>query len=135
MQKTWATDLAFPIGEGYEYSNVGYSLLGMIIEKVSGESFDQFLQKNIFIPAEMHSTGYSPKGLENQKIARGIQKNGEDWGNPREKNWNGDEPFWHLKANGGILTTAHDMGNWYEAMKSGKILKAEALKKQLKGYQ
>ena len=43
-------------GEEYRYSNTGYNLLGMIVEKVAGESFDDFLARNIFEPLQMNST-------------------------------------------------------------------------------
>ena len=134
LEKTWESKLVFPVGEGYEYSNVGFSLLGMIIEKVSGESYDSFLQRNIFLPAGMENTGYTTKGTEMQKIAHGINEEGEDWGSPKAKNWNGESPFWHLKANGGLLTTSHDMGKWCEAILENKILKKETWQKQLNGY-
>lgn len=134
LEKTWKSKLVFPVGEGYEYSNVGFSLLGMIIEKVSGEEYDSFLQKNIFQPAGMENTGYTTKGTEMQKVAHGINRAGEDWGSPRAKNWNGKSPFWHLKANGGLLTTSHDMGKWCEAILENKILKPETWQKQLNGY-
>ena len=134
LQKMWQSKLVFPIGEGYEYSNVGYSLLGMIIEKVSNEEYDSFLQKNIFQPAGMENTGYTTKGTEMQKVAHGINQKGEDWGNPKAKNWNGKSPFWHLKANGGLLTTSHDMGKWCEAILENKILQPATWKKQMNGY-
>lgn len=134
LEKTWSSKLVFPVGEDYEYSNVGFSLLGMIIEKVSKEDYDSFLQKNIFIPAEMTNTGYTIEGMEKQKVAHGINKEGKDWGNPRAKNWNGKSPFWHLKSNGGLLTTAHDMGKWCEAILGNKILQPKTWQKQMNGY-
>ncbi len=134
LEKTWNSKLVFPVGESYEYSNVGFSLLGMIIEKVSGENYDSFLQKNIFQPAGMTNTGYTTKAVEMQKIANGIGRDGEDWGSPRAKNWNGKAPFWHLKANGGLLTTAYDMGKWCEAILENKILQPQTWQKQLNGY-
>lgn len=134
LEKTWSSKLIFTVGEDYEYSNVGFSLLGMIIEKVSKEDYDSFLQKNIFQPAGMTNTGYTTDGMEKQKVAHGINKDGKDWGNPRTKNWNGKSPFWHLKSNGGILTTAHDMGKWCEAILENKILQPETWQKQMNGY-
>ncbi|HUZ58237.1 MAG TPA: serine hydrolase [Hanamia sp.] len=52
--------LAFPVGEVRKYSDLGFILLGEIIEKVSGMPLDQFDQKNIFIPLGMHHTTYNP---------------------------------------------------------------------------
>ncbi len=134
LEKTWNSKLVFPIGEDYEYSNVGFSLLGIIIEKVSGDDYDSFLQKNIFQPAGMENTGYTTKGTESQKVAHGVNQEGEDWGNPKAKNWNGKSPFWHLKANGGLLTTAHDMAKWSEAILENKILQSDTWQQQFNGY-
>lgn len=50
--------LLFPPGREFRYSNTGYFLLGAIIEKVSGEKYDRFLQENIFTPFEMKDSGY-----------------------------------------------------------------------------
>jgi serine-type D-Ala-D-Ala carboxypeptidase len=52
--------LAFPVGKSRHYSDLGFILLGEIIEKVSGMSLDQFDKKNIFIPLGMHHTTYNP---------------------------------------------------------------------------
>ena len=52
--------LAFPVGKERRYSDLGFILLGEIIEKVSGMALDQFDQKNIFIPLGMHHTIYNP---------------------------------------------------------------------------
>lgn len=52
--------LAFPVGKVRRYSDLGFILLGEIIEKVSGMSLDQFDKKNIFIPLGMNHTTYNP---------------------------------------------------------------------------
>ena len=52
--------LAFPVGKVRKYSDLGFILLGEIIEKVSGMPLDQFDQKNIFIPLGMNHTTYNP---------------------------------------------------------------------------
>lgn len=50
--------MIYPKGEKFQYNNSGYVLLAMIIEKVTGVYFDQYLQTNIFQPCNMKSTGY-----------------------------------------------------------------------------
>ena len=52
--------LAFPVGASRHYSDLGFILLGEIIEKVSRMPLDQFEQRNIFTPLGMHHTGYTP---------------------------------------------------------------------------
>jgi CubicO group peptidase (beta-lactamase class C family) len=50
--------LEFPAGEQYKYSNAGYYLLGVVIERASGKPYAEFLQENIFTPLGMTSSGY-----------------------------------------------------------------------------
>lgn len=50
--------LDFQPGERWSYSNSGYILLGYIIERVSSQSYEEFLQENIFTPLQMTNTGY-----------------------------------------------------------------------------
>jgi serine-type D-Ala-D-Ala carboxypeptidase len=52
--------LAFPVGKSRHYSDLGFILLGEIIEKVSGMPLDQFDKKNVFIPLGMLHTTYKP---------------------------------------------------------------------------
>lgn len=50
------TSLNFPVGDKFEYSNTGYVLLSLLIEKVSRQSFSEFLNENFFIPLGMKNT-------------------------------------------------------------------------------
>ena len=60
---------SFKPGEKWEYSNTGYMLLASIIEKVSGKTYNEFLQDNIFKPLGMkHSRGYNTRRSNNKKI-------------------------------------------------------------------
>ena len=130
QKRAWNTPLLFVPGQGYSYSNVGYSLLGMIIEKASGENYSSFLEKNIFNPAGMTTAGYHNPNADYKKLAHGYFQDGGDWGTAKDKKWDGNEPSWHLKANGGILMSATDLFNWYLALRNHTILKPETLKLQ-----
>lgn len=61
--------LAFPVGKSRHYSDLGFILLGEIIEKVSGMPLEKFDQKNIFIPLGMHHTTYNPLAAGFAKFA------------------------------------------------------------------
>lgn len=50
--------MMYPKGEKFQYNNSGYVLLAMVIEKVTGMYFDQYLKQNIFDVCDMESTGY-----------------------------------------------------------------------------
>jgi CubicO group peptidase (beta-lactamase class C family) len=71
--------LAFPPGEGYEYSNAGYSLLGAIIEEITGASYETFVRERFFLPAGMKDTGYILPKFDMQRLAQGYRA-GEKWG-------------------------------------------------------
>lgn len=50
------TELAHPVGQVYEYSNLNYKILGMLIESVTGQSYAAYLQEHLLDPLQMHST-------------------------------------------------------------------------------
>ncbi len=131
VNEAFGRKLLFEPGSAYEYSNVGYSILGIIIEKVSGASYEEYLTKHLWMPAGMNQTGYQqPKFGE---IAVGY-KNHKKWGKPTDKKWSANGPYWHLKANGGVLSTVQDMYKWHLALLDNKILDAKAKAKYFKKH-
>jgi CubicO group peptidase (beta-lactamase class C family) len=128
VEKVFTAPLRFASGSRFSYSNVGYSLLAMIVEKVSRMSYEQFLYENLWKPANMEQTGYTRPNFDKDLIAVGY-KEGAMWGKPNEKAWDKDAPFWHLKGNGGILSTAEDLYKWHQALKSDRILSKEIKEK------
>jgi CubicO group peptidase (beta-lactamase class C family) len=119
------TKLIQPPGERYEYSNVGFSLLGIIVELVSGEGYEKFLHDNLFVPAGMMETGYLIPTWKEGQLAHGYRGD-RDWGTLRDKAWGKHGPGWHLRGNGGILSTLGDMYKWHQALETDKILDSEA---------
>ncbi|MBP7238885.1 MAG: beta-lactamase family protein [Saprospiraceae bacterium] len=134
QKRVWEQTLLFQPGEGYEYSNVGYTLLGMIVEKVSGQSYSAFLEEKIFTPAGMSTAGYSNSRADYSHLVHGYMQDGSDWGTSQDKKWNGNEPYWNLKANGGLLMSAMDMYQWYLALRHNKVLTPALLKMQTTPY-
>ncbi|MFL5585256.1 MAG: serine hydrolase domain-containing protein [Gemmatimonadaceae bacterium] len=117
-----ARPLKFAPGEGRKYSSTGYHLLGMIIEKVSGKPWGQFLRDRIFTPLGMTSTRvYSQFDIIPNRAAG--------------YNHFGDVPVNGLiftpaimeSAAGGLVSTVEDMAKWEIALEQGKILKASTL--------
>jgi CubicO group peptidase (beta-lactamase class C family) len=115
--------LEFAPGTQYDYSNSNYNLLALVVELVSGESFGEFLEKNIFEPLGMRdtahhqnpdaivpalATGYSPVG------ARGFAR----------------APYldWSIKTgNGSLYSTATDLLKFDRGLRGGRLLKREGL--------
>jgi len=128
MKLVFSEVLLFPPGEMYEYSNVGFSILGILVEKLSGKSYEQFLHDEIFAPAGMMYTGYIIPQFNPNTLSVSYFEDGERWGTMSER-FNGISPGWHLKANGGILSTLSDMYNWTIALEGEKILNKAAKEK------
>ncbi|MEY2413376.1 MAG: hypothetical protein QOD84_1982 [Acidobacteriaceae bacterium] len=115
--------LLFPPGTQTRYSNSGYILLGMVVEKTSGEPYATFLQKNIFDPLGMRDTGIDDDAEILQSRASGYRAEG---GALRHANFiDMRVPF----AAGDLYSTTHDLVRWEEALFGGKLLRPESLKK------
>ncbi len=124
----FAEPLLGPPGQQYEYSNVGYSLLGIIVEKTSGLGYEKFLRENLWLPAGMKHTGYVLPGFQKEQLATGY-RDGQRWGTALDHPWLPEGPGWHLRANGGVLSTVGDMHLWYKALKNSTVLPKTATDK------
>ena len=130
LNKVFSTKLVSQIGKEHHYSNVGYSLLALIIEKASGMNFENFLNSEIFKPSKMNHTGYIIPNWNNNNIANGFL-NGKETKKPNEENWNEQGPYLNLKGNGGIMSRAGDLLLWSKAIRDNKILDEESTSKYL----
>ncbi len=128
VEKVLSSTLRFPVGTRFSYSNVGYSLLAIIIEKVSGQSYEQYLYANLWKPAGMETTGYTRPNFDKNLIAVGYRRD-ERWGKTTEKEWEKEAPYLHLKGNGGILSTTGELLKWDQALLTDKILSSKAKEK------
>jgi serine beta-lactamase-like protein LACTB, mitochondrial len=114
--------LQFEPGTKREYTTLGYNLLAGIIENVSGMSFEEYLNKNIFQPAEMNSTylEYQPKIIYNK--ARGYIKNNF------RKFENAALADLSIKfPGGGIISTCEDLLKFSQKLISFKLVKSSTL--------
>jgi CubicO group peptidase (beta-lactamase class C family) len=117
--------LAFRPGERYEYSNANFSLLGAVIEIVTGKSYEPAMRDLVFDPAGLEDTGYLQPRWDDDRIAQGYE-GGERWGTLLERPMAEDGPYWALRANGGIHSTALDMLAWSQALIENRVLSAES---------
>ena len=67
-------ELTAPIGFKFQYFNYGYSLLSVVIENVTGMSYESYLQKNIFDPLEMKNTFTSPEKALEKGLSQGYSR-------------------------------------------------------------
>lgn len=117
-----AAPLEFAPGSSYNYSNVGYSLLGIIVEHVSGMALERFLQDELLKPAGLVRTGYRMPPWTKDELAIGYRKDGTRWGTMLDHPTVNGGPGWHLRGNGGMLSTTHEMAAWVEAVHTNKVL-------------
>lgn len=112
-------DLEFTPGESFNYSNSGYFLLGVIIEKLSGKTYAEMLQKKIFIPLEMSNSGYDTHDQILKKRATGYEKLGTSYANSRYLDMS--IPY----AAGSLYSTVEDLHKWDQALYTNKLLPQE----------
>jgi CubicO group peptidase (beta-lactamase class C family) len=117
--------LAFQPGSGYLYSNSNYNLLALVLEKVTGESYGEYLRKHIFSPLGMTdsghdgeasqliplaASGYKPAGITDYEKAPYL-----DWSNKT--------------GNGSLYSTVDDLYRFDRALNTDDVLKASARQK------
>jgi D-alanyl-D-alanine carboxypeptidase len=112
----------FTPGSEDRYSNYGFVLLGAVIEKASGESYDQYLEQHVFAPAHMTSTGRLPEDLMGSQLAVGYtrQQDGSYAANQDAL------PYRGTPAGGGY-STVDDLLSFTQALDSGALLSAPML--------
>ncbi len=133
INRTMTAPLQFSPGTDYGYSNTGYSLLAMIVEKVSGQTYETFLREKLLLPAGLTETGYILPDWNRDQMAIGYRK-GERWGEVYKRGWIEDGPNWHLRGNGGMHTTVGDMYKWLKTVQGRGVLKEDAAKRWTTGY-
>jgi CubicO group peptidase (beta-lactamase class C family) len=114
--------LDFEPGAKWSYSNSGYVLLGYLIERVSGETYQKFLQDNIFTPLDMKDSGYDSNSAIIMHRASGYTPSPHGIENAGFINMT--IPF----SAGGIYSTTGDLLKWERGLFGGKLLKPESLK-------
>jgi len=115
--------LEFQPGEKWNYSNSGYVLLGYLIEKISGQSYDKFVQENIFTPLGMTSSGYDSNTAIIRHRAAGYTPSPSGPVNTG---------FIHMSiphAAGALYSTTEDLVRWEQGLFGGKLLSAASLEK------
>ncbi|MBY0496943.1 MAG: serine hydrolase [Cyanobacteria bacterium] len=113
--------LDFGPGENYSYSNSGYIVLGAIIEKVSGQSYEKFVADNFFKPLGMNDSGYDSNTEVIKRRASGYIRTPAGYRNAG---------FIHMSiphAAGALYSTTEDLLKWEQALFGGKVLSQASL--------
>jgi CubicO group peptidase (beta-lactamase class C family) len=110
--------LAYPPGTKWEYSNLGYLTLGILIHRVSGKFYGDFLQQRIFQPLGMEATriiseaDIIPNRAAGYRLVKGELKN-QEW----------VAPGMNTTADGSLYFSIVDLSKWDAALYEGKLLK------------
>jgi CubicO group peptidase (beta-lactamase class C family) len=132
FRKDWTEDellkvvegipLAYPPGTKWDYSNLGYLTLGILIHRVTGEFYGDFLQQRIFQPLEMKSTriiseaDIVPNRASGYRLVKGELKN-QEW----------VAPMVNTTADGSLYFSILDLAKWDAALYGEKLLKRSSL--------
>lgn len=112
-------ELEFEPGEGWNYNNTGYVMLGMIIEKVSETSYEEYLRLHIFEPLGMLSSGYNSwKSVIPNRASGYSREDGFVNAQYLSMSW----PF----SAGALFSSAEDLARWVIAMDNHDILSEES---------
>src|SRR5262245_37169386 len=115
--------LEFEAGERMSYSNSGYVLLGYLIERISGQSYEKFVQENIFTPLGMKDSGYDSNSAVIARRAAGYAPG---------PNGPVNAGFIHMSvphAAGALYSTTEDLLRWEQGLFGGKVLSPASLQK------
>jgi CubicO group peptidase (beta-lactamase class C family) len=124
-RRVFAAPLIAAPGEREQYSNAGFSLLALIIEHLSGQTYDQYVRDNILVPAGLARTGYLLPDFDRKRVAHGSA-GANDKGTILDFAHPADGPSWTLRGNGGMLSTVDEMATFYRTLyATERLLPAE----------
>jgi CubicO group peptidase (beta-lactamase class C family) len=122
LKRATAIPLVFQPGEKWSYSNLGYLLLGILIHKVSGQFYGDFLQERVFRPLGMTTAriiseaDIVPNRAAGYRLVKGELKN-QEW----------VSPSLNTTADGALYLTVYDMAKWDAALYTEKLVKNSSL--------
>jgi CubicO group peptidase (beta-lactamase class C family) len=114
--------LAFPPGTSYSYSNLGFLTLGILIHKVTGQFYGDFLQERIFRPLDMSTAriiseaNIVPNRAAGYRLVKGEIKN-QEW----------VSPLLNTTADGSLYFSIRDLAKWDAALYTEKLLQRSSL--------
>lgn len=112
-------------GDRYRYNNSGYVLLGYVIERASGMTYEAYLRRTFFEPLAMRNTGVRHGGREPRNEARGYANEGGSF--VPAADWDMSQ----FGAAGSLYSTVSDLNRWSDALFNGEVLSAASLDQAL----
>ncbi len=105
-------DLNFIPGDEYMYCNTGYILMGMIIERLTGQDFPSWMRENIFLPLGMYNT------YVEDKYNRIVPDNATSYNGSAQNGFERAVEYWGYTGSGNIHSTTGDMLKWFACFHS-----------------
>lgn len=110
-------------GTGYRYSNSGYALLALIVERASGQRYAEFLRQRIFLPLGMENTVAFEDGVSQvAHRAYGYSLENGTWQRTDQSTTSA------VLGDGGIYSSIDDLARWDAALYDDRLLRAESLR-------
>ena len=117
----WGEPL-FPAGERFDYSNPGYELLALVVERASGQSYAEFVESRIFAPLGMTgSRVFDERAPPIPNRAYGYRRQGEGFA------LDDDDPLNYVIGSGGIYASIDDLVRWDQALYEDDLVRQETL--------
>lgn len=112
----------FPLGTAYRYSNSGYALLALIVERISGRSFAEFLRERIFRPLGMAGTVAHREGIST------VSHRAYGYSDVNDGTWKRTDqsPTSAVLGDGGIYSSIDDLANWDAALYDDRLLSRDS---------
>ncbi len=134
LTKTFHQPLFSAPGTKGVYTNVGMSILAMIVEKASGMDYEQFLRKELFLPLGIKHIGYQYPQEDSVVIAHAY-KNETDWGTDQTYYKKaGGGPFWNMKGSSGLEASLEEMCLWENSFTNATLLHDSTIRKMFTPY-
>jgi CubicO group peptidase (beta-lactamase class C family) len=121
LARAFSLPVEFPPGSEWSYSNTGYVLLGILIHKVTGKFYGDFLRERVFVPLGMTTTriiseaDIVPNRAAGYRLEKGELKN-QEW----------VAPSLNTTADGALYVSALDLAKWDMALRARKLLTPES---------
>jgi CubicO group peptidase (beta-lactamase class C family) len=113
---TASRPMDFAPGTGWRYDNTGYVVLGMLLEKVSGKPYAEYLESTLFAPLGLTHTYYCERSPLIPHRARGYQREGKSFTNAPYLDMS--QPY----SAGALCSTVGDLARWNRLLATGKVV-------------
>ncbi|TQF65744.1 beta-lactamase family protein [Rhodococcus spelaei] len=123
----FAEPATFPPGQGFQYCNTNYTLLGLVVEKVSGLPLPDYVQQKILAPLHMDKTVFPTTNAFPDPHAQGYTVQTADGKEAAATDW---DPSWGWAA-GAMISTLDDLHTWGPALATGTLLTPETQAQRL----